>query len=299
MLRYPPPITSPGGIADDGHRPADVDRLRHLCLRREAPAKPLPVAIAGTVVPTPTAGPRRARGSSTRLFKGGGSWGKVVARTETDVRGQFRLEVPVEPDGRPEPGMLWAYRPGDRALVAAHRINRETLPPDWPVAMVLDEPARAEILVRGPDGRPVAGARIQPRALHHEPFVVPDGLAERIEAQTLTDARGRAVLSAFFPEEIDTVIVAAPGLGRQYFSLDLIDGNLRGRRRSSLGCRSAGSRGGSSPTTRRSPGIRPKLSGFMVLEQRRGTLLRRAGSLPRSGPIRKGVSPCPRSRSAC
>ena len=113
--------------------------------------------------------------------------------------------------------------------MAAHRINRETLPADWPVSMVLDHPARAEILVRGPDGRPVAGARIQPRALHHEPFVVPDGLAERIEAQTLTNARGRAVLTAFFPEEVSTVFVSAPGLGRQYFSLDLIDGNLEAR----------------------------------------------------------------------
>ena len=73
---------------------------------------------------------------------------------------------PARPGGGPEPGILWAYRPG--SMVASRRVTRETLPPDWPVSMVLDAPARAEFLVRGPDGRPVAGARIRPRVLDRD-----------------------------------------------------------------------------------------------------------------------------------
>ena len=180
----------------------------------DGPDKAPPVVIVGTVVDAGRQ-PAAGAGVSFSIRDAGTFWGGVVAQTETDRQGRFRLEVPGAPGGGPEPGILWAYRPG--SLVAARRILRETLPPDWPVAMVLDEPARAVFLVRGPDGRPVAGARIQPRVLDREFFAVPDGLAERIEAQTVTDDSGRAVLSAFFPEEIDTVIVAAPDLGRQQF----------------------------------------------------------------------------------
>ncbi len=123
----------------------------------EGPAKRPPVPIAGTVV---DADRRPAAGAGVYFsVRGGvgGGWGKVVARTEADVQGRFRLEVPGAEGGGPTAGILWAYRPG--ALVATYRVDRQTLPPDWPIAMVLDHPARAGFLVRGPDGRPVAGAR--------------------------------------------------------------------------------------------------------------------------------------------
>ncbi len=94
---------------------------------------------------------------------------------------------------------------------------------------MLDAPSRAEFVVRGPDGRPVAGARIQPRALDREFFAVPDGLAERIEAQTVTDDHGRAVLAEFFPDEISTIFVSAPGLGRQQFGFGLRGGSQEAR----------------------------------------------------------------------
>jgi protocatechuate 3,4-dioxygenase beta subunit len=113
--------------------------------------------------------------------------------------------------------------------VATYKVSRETLPPDWPISMVLDEPARAEFLIRGPDGRTVAGARIQPRVLNRDPFGVPDGLAERIEAQAVSDEHGRAVLTAFFPEEISTLFVSAPGLGRQYFGFGFRHGQQEAR----------------------------------------------------------------------
>lgn len=187
------------------------------CALAEGPARPPAVPIAGTVVDAE----RRPTGGVDVVFSHlEGACvvgGEVVARAETDAQGRFRLEVPGASGGGPEPGVLWAYRPG--SLVASYRVNRETLPPDWPVAMVLDHPARAEFLVRGPDGRPVAGARVHPRGLRGEPYSVPAGLSDQIADRTVTDARGRAVLTAFFPEEVSTVFVSAPGLGRQYFAL--------------------------------------------------------------------------------
>ena len=100
---------------------------------------------------TPTAGPRRADVSF--LLQHDGLWGGFVTQTETDGQGRFHLEVPGVPGGGPEPGILWAYRPGARS---PRSITGDT-PRDWPVSMVLDEPARAEFAIRGPDGRPVTG----------------------------------------------------------------------------------------------------------------------------------------------
>ena len=182
----------------------------------EGPAKATPVAIVGTVV---DAGRRRPAAGAGVFFStrgAGGGWGEVVARTETDARGRFRLEVPGAAGRRARAGHALGVSAG---LAGRHALDRPArrCRPDGLSDLVLDEPARAEFLVRGPDGRPVAGARIQPRVLDRDFFSVPDGLAERIEAQTVTDDRGRAVLTAFFPEEISTVIVVAPGLGRQQF----------------------------------------------------------------------------------
>ncbi len=186
-----------------------------LCTFAEGPAQRPPVPIAGTVVDADRR-PAASAGVYFSVRRWGGDFGEVVARTESDAQGRFRLEVPGWPGGGPWAGILWAYRPG--ALVATYSVSRETLPPDSPVSMVLDHPARAEFLVRGLDGRPVAGARIQPRSLNRDFLSVPDGLAERIEAQAVTDDRGRAVLTAFFAEEVSSFYVSAPGLGWQHFS---------------------------------------------------------------------------------
>jgi hypothetical protein len=180
-----------------------------------------PVPVVGTILDAERR-PAAGVGVYFSTRGAGAGWGNVVAQTETDAQGRFRLEVPAAPGGGPKPGTLWAYRPG--ALVATRGISRETLPPDWPVSMMIDEPARAEYLVHGPDGRPVADARIQPRVLRRESFSVPDELAERIEAQAASDAGGRVVLTAFYPEEISTIIVSAPGLGRQQFGFGTRDG---------------------------------------------------------------------------
>jgi hypothetical protein len=186
------------------------------CAFVEEPATVPAVAIVGTVV---DAGRRPAAGASVSysVEQVGGGWGADLARTQTDDRGRFRLEVPAAPGGGPRPGILWAYRPG--AMVATRPIAEDS-PRDEPVSMVLDEPAHAEFLIRGPDGRPIAGARIRPQLVRigesGEWAGVPDELARRIADRTVTDADGRAVLSAFFPEDVSAEFISAPGLGRQY-----------------------------------------------------------------------------------
>ncbi len=188
--------------------------------------KAAPVPITGTVVNADRQ-PAAGTGVYYSSLEAGNDWGRVVAQTMTDAQGRFRLEVPPPPARRDflPVGALWAYRPG--SLVASRPVTRETLPPDLPITLVLDPPARAKFLIRGPDGRPVAGARIQPRVLHRDFLAVPDGLAERIADHTITDSDGRAVLSVFFSEEIRTVFVTAPGLGSQQFGSNHDDDTLK------------------------------------------------------------------------
>jgi hypothetical protein len=85
------------------------------CAFVEGPSKAPPVVIAGTVVDA-NRQPASGAGVYFSSRDAGSGWGGVVARTETDARGRFRLEVPGRPGGGPEPGILWAYRPG--SLVA-------------------------------------------------------------------------------------------------------------------------------------------------------------------------------------
>ncbi len=178
------------------------------------PARPAPFLLVGTVLdPDRRPAPDVEILYSTR--RPGVGWGRVAARTRTDAQGRYHLKF-AGPPAAPEPGMLWAYRPGN--LVASRPITVDIPARGQPLDLVLDVSARAVFVVRGPNGQPVAGARIQPRVLQRDFGSVPDGLAEEIEAHAVTDASGRAVITAFFAEEIATAIVSAPGLGRQQFS---------------------------------------------------------------------------------
>ena len=60
--------------------------------------------------------------------------------------------------------------------------------------------------------------RIEPWAVDRDNAHVPDRLASIIGAETITNARGRAVMTAFFSEEITAIRVAAKGFGEQDFS---------------------------------------------------------------------------------
>jgi RNA polymerase sigma factor (sigma-70 family) len=144
--------------------------------------------------------------------------GRVRAETGADAQGRFSLEItPAEGvmAGFPGTGMLWAYRPG--SLIAFVPVFRGALPPGLPQRLVLGPPAHTVFEVRGPDGKPVVGARIEPHSLNSHHALVPDGLASLMGASAVTDARGRAVMTALFPEEISWVRVVSENHGQQEF----------------------------------------------------------------------------------
>jgi hypothetical protein len=144
--------------------------------------------------------------------------GQLRAQASADPQGWFSLDFPpvvVASPGWVGTGTLWAYRPGSR--VAFLPVYRGALAPGLSQRLVLGPPARAVFEVRGPDGKPVADARIEPRRLSSHDANVPDELASIIGTSTITDARGRAIMTAFDPEEIESVIVLSTSHGRQQF----------------------------------------------------------------------------------
>ena len=174
------------------------------------------LSLSGTVT-----GPDGLPTPGARVFyaerEGDSIWGKVAAEAVVDPKGRFQLTVSRAKDERLRVawGTLWAYRPG--SLIGLFNVREGALPPGVPVRLVVGPPAISPFEVRGPDGRPIAGATITPRVLFRQYASVPDGLADLIAADTRTDQRGRAVLTAVFPEEVSTVVVTAPGFGSQQF----------------------------------------------------------------------------------
>ncbi len=113
--------------------------------------KAVRVPITGTVVDADRK-PAAGVGGYDSTPAAGNPCGRVVARTMTDAQGRFRLEVP-PPAARRNflpVGALWAYRLG--SLVASRPVTRETLPPELPITLVLEQPARSKFLIRGPYG---------------------------------------------------------------------------------------------------------------------------------------------------
>ena len=136
------------------------------------------------------------------------------AEMNADDRGRFSLDIPSVASpwvGMIGTGMLWAYRPG--SLVATIPVYQGAIPPGLPLRLVTGPPAGAIFEVRNPDGQPVVGAKIEPRALERDWALVPDPLAALIGDETVTDARGRAYMAAFFPEEVRSIRVIAEGYG--------------------------------------------------------------------------------------
>jgi RNA polymerase sigma factor (sigma-70 family) len=144
--------------------------------------------------------------------------GEVRVGTITADTGEFHLDIPhvdVSLPGIVGTGTLWAYRPG--LLVASMSVYRGALPPGLPQRLVLGLPTRAPFQVFGPDGKAVERAMIEPRVLARNSAQVPDRLASMIGAEIITDIHGRAVMTAFFPEEVTAVRVTAKGYGQQDF----------------------------------------------------------------------------------
>ncbi len=143
--------------------------------------------VSGTVVDDqgkPVAGARVV------LYAPPLNWGKentAESATTTDDQGRYRVKIP--PLGRYIVGgvNLLVYRPG--LTIAAHPFFRH------PEKIVLRQPEPRAVRVEGPDGRPVARARIAPKTLSifsGTGTVVPESLSAPLAVTT--DPDGRATL---------------------------------------------------------------------------------------------------------
>ena len=144
----------------------------------------------------------------------------VLARTKCDQAGRFQIDVPAQKD--PSKARfylaLWAYVPS--AGLAGQAFATSAIPAAGSVRLKLGKPAKTVVRVVGPDGKPVAGARVQPAIVRvtgglppSSTFPPPDALAETLAAKT--DADGNGQISGCRAEDIEAVLVDAAGFGLQ------------------------------------------------------------------------------------
>jgi RNA polymerase sigma factor (sigma-70 family) len=144
--------------------------------------------------------------------------GNIRTEVVADEDGRFSLDLPPVDGAWPGTvgtGVLWAYRP--RSRVGTIPIHWGSSPRGLPQRLAIGPSCGALFEIHTPDGKPVAGARIEPQRVDRHNAHVPDRLAELIGAETITDARGRAAMAAFSQEEVQSIVVAAEGYGRQGF----------------------------------------------------------------------------------
>ena len=168
----------------------------------------MPDRLTGVVI-SPDGRP--APGAELIAAGGDGDGGPPASmgRATADEQGRFSLELPAGACVCDRP-TLWAHRPG--SVAASVPIDRAALA-GLPIRLTLGSPSHAGFVVAGPDGKPVAGARVLARRLSRDDLAVPDALADRLSATT--DGQGRATLDAFRPEELVGVRVEAAGFGIQ------------------------------------------------------------------------------------
>jgi len=140
-----------------------------------------------------------------------------------DAEGRFSLPVPDEITRGEQPqgeAVVWALAPGHG--VAATAAYRAVAGADQAEIVVrLGPTTDTAFTVLAPDGRPVAGAKVEPYHLkapsgnHHFP---PEGMRPSIGG--ITDDRGRVRLPSLARKDVTKVAVEAPGFGRQLLRLD-------------------------------------------------------------------------------
>jgi hypothetical protein len=152
----------------------------------------------------------------------------VLSRAKSDRDGRFRIDVPAESDPRRARFYLalWAHDP------KAGLGGQAPLPAAGSVQLKLGGPAHAAVRVVGPDGKPVAGARVTPAWLHTTREARPgstvplaDALAKRLAAAT--DADGKGEIQGCRAEDIVAVRVEAAGFGDQETELGAGAGGVR------------------------------------------------------------------------
>ncbi len=84
---------------------------------------------------------------------------------------------------------------------------------DEPVRVVLEPPGKAEVRVEGPNGEPVAGARVRVERFGRESTNVPDAVVDLIEV--IADKDGLAVIDAAANDEVAYVDVHSKAFGIQ------------------------------------------------------------------------------------
>ena len=139
----------------------------------------------------------------------------ITLRATTNAEGLFRLVVPSRPGLSIRRAMVWVFHPG---LAIASMASLQELPG----TMVLHKAVPKTITIEGPDGRPVAGARISPRlvslALRDTPIAVPDSVAELRAVTTGPD--GKATLDYLANGALlFAVRITAESIGTQDFQL--------------------------------------------------------------------------------
>ena len=152
---------------------------------------------------------------------GGGPWGlPVLSQAKSDRDGKFRIDVPAEKDTRRAYFLLvvWAYAP--KTGLAGQAFSKTAVPAAGSVQLKLGGPVRTAVRVVGPDGKPVADARVAPVQVRvvggmrpRSTCPPPDALANLLAATT--DADGKGEIQGCRAEDIDAVLVEAAGFGLQ------------------------------------------------------------------------------------
>jgi hypothetical protein len=136
-----------------------------------------------------------------------------VRRGRTDAEGRFAIECPAGPADETSYIIprLWVYKPGLRLSMTAFT---DALPGAGKlVRVVLGPAARAEVAVDGPDGRPVAGARVRVERFGPGSVNLLEEVEDRLETRTGPD--GLAVIAGVANEDVTWVDVVSEAFGVQ------------------------------------------------------------------------------------
>ncbi len=139
----------------------------------------------------------------------------------TDAEGRFAVPVRrewLEIDRYNREGIVWALAPAHSlGMVHAYRSIWGNDPAG--ITIALGTASDTAFVVLGPDGRPVAGARVEPYRIKTTMAYLPppEGMLATIGG--VTDDRGRVQLPALERKGLFVVAVATPAYGRQQLQL--------------------------------------------------------------------------------
>jgi hypothetical protein len=146
----------------------------------------------------------------------------ALAGARTDERGRFRLEAPArERREGPEDlwGAIWAYQPG-KALAGVKWLRTRSAAA--PIRLTLDDPGGRKITLQGPDGAPIAGARVTPCVVFRPGLLygiaLPDTLVEQLRVATGPD--GAADLPGIAADAVLLAVRVESGGASQIWTLD-------------------------------------------------------------------------------